>query len=84
MTSPGIKDDFLLLVGEFTRDKSYFFYSLPVLDFRTGTKDSICPGFKHNRDKCMGTKACFVVVGGVSSIRKFQLELKCNTSESIL
>ena len=55
MTSPGIKDDFR------TGTKAIF-YSSPVLDFRTGTKDSICLGFKHSRDKCVGTKTCFVVV----------------------
>ena len=44
------------------RDKRSFFYLSLALDFKTGTKDFICPGFKHNRDKCVGSKPCSVVV----------------------
>ena len=61
-TSPGIKDYFLVPGAVINRDKRSFFYLSPALDFRTGTKDFIGPGFNHSRDKCVGSKPCYVVV----------------------
>ena len=64
----GTKGYYFIPVEVFNRDKRSLSTLYWLLDFRPGTKAFVCPGSNNDRDKCVGTKPCFVVVNA-SKIR---------------